>query len=311
MTTKKLSESGTIIESAKADDGVFSVRIIDEGQGSSGYYSRELLQEHGPRTFTKGVKMFMNHPTGNPWDRSITDLAGKFLEDAHYKEVDGVGGLYTTVRVDERWRGFIREYADVIGVSIYVEGEGEERDGVYHVTGFNQNDAYKAADWVIAPGRGGGIVERAMESYRAIETSATAEPGSAPAASRTEKKENLLDPKDFEERMARIEESLAALLPAVTALVESLKPAEKPDVDVAAAAVEADRKATEAGIPVELRTAIVEAAKSGGDVEAALTESKRVVESVKAGILAEAESEGRFGGAAGVTDASTILPKGW
>lgn len=108
-----------------------------------------------------------------------------------------------------------------------------------------------------------------------------------------------------------LSESITALLAVMTPLAESLKPEVKPDVDVAAAAVEADRKAEESEIPVELRTAILEAAKTGGDVDAAIASAKTVVDAVKSRLTESHESEGRFGGAGTVEDAAAYVPKGF
>lgn len=283
MTTKLLQEASSAAPTKVGNRwrGILAV----PGQGSSGFYSEHVLREYGPKAIAPGAKAFINHdPERNP-----RDMIGIYPDGAHYEE--GVG-LVGDLEVFPHWKEFVETVGPHAALSIYMMGESDDEGNITALLPDRQN----GIDLVSYAGlEGSGLVAKLYES--AHKTSATAEPGSAPAASRTEKKENLLDPKDFEERMARIEESLAALLPAVTALVESLKPAEKPDVDVAAAAVEADRKATEAGIPVELRTAIVEAAKSGGDVDAALAESKRVVESVKASVIAEAEADGRFGGA--------------
>lgn len=90
---------------------------------------------------------------------------------------------------------------------------------------------------------------------------------------------------ELAEKVDALSESIQALVGVVTPLAESLKPEEKPEVDVAAAVESAIDKATAADIPKELRASIVEAAKAGADVDAAISEQKAIVEAIKARIV--------------------------
>lgn len=49
-------------EAAFRPDGTFPVKIIAEGWGSSGYYSKTVLSE-AASLYRKGTQMFINHPT--------------------------------------------------------------------------------------------------------------------------------------------------------------------------------------------------------------------------------------------------------
>lgn len=312
MTTRRLYEAGKLVE-GKTSRGTWPIRIITEGQGSSGVYSRELLEQY--KDVFAGRAMFGNHPKdpSKPWERSPFDIRAKLGSEIEYKVVDGVAGLYGEAVVSEDVDKWLEEFHDVIGVSIFASGDGREEDDKWVVESFDGSDPYTSVDFVVAPGRGGGVEARMLEAYRAIETSADAENGSAPAASHS-KESKEQSPMEIEELAAKFDalsESVTTLLSVVTPLAESLKPEVKPEVDVAAAAVEADRKAEESEIPVELRTAILEAAKNGEDVDAAIASAKAVVDAVKSRITESHEPEGRFGGSAKLEEASAYVPKGF
>lgn len=158
-----------------AGKGIFEARLIDEGQGSSGYYSKELLQNYGPTTFSENRPCFANHATEADWEngRDVTKIMGKLVSNAEYREdADGKGALFAKVKVRPEWQEFVEEYMDVIGMSISVSGnavEGEV-DGrqTMIVESFDDTDPYRSVDFVVAAGRG-GKVERMLESARAIE----------------------------------------------------------------------------------------------------------------------------------------------
>lgn len=155
--------------------GVFEARLIDEGQGSSGYYSKELLQKYGPTTFSENRPCFANHATDADWEngRDVTKIMGKLVSNAEYREdADGKGALYAQVKVRPEWVDFVEEYKDVIGMSVSVSGQATEGevDGrqTMIVESFDDTDPYRSVDFVVAAGRG-GKVERMLESAKAIE----------------------------------------------------------------------------------------------------------------------------------------------
>lgn len=169
MSTSRFHESGSLV-AAKGASGVFPVRIITEGKGSSATYTAEVLKTYA-EAFNNSPS-YMNHPLdmNKPWDRDVTTIAGKIISEVRYEEKDGIAALYADLEVDPRWVDFVERYADVIGMSVYIEGTSVERDGQVFAESFNGSDPYKSVDFVVAAGRG-GRVERAMESFRAIESS--------------------------------------------------------------------------------------------------------------------------------------------
>ena len=170
--TIRLNESTSGVPVTSKGNGVFEVRLIQSGWGSSGYYSESLLEEFGPATFTKNRPMFANHPTGGDSTRDVRDIMGKLTSDAEYRD----GSLFAEIKVDERYAAFVDEYKDVIGLSIHASGSGERgemdgREGLL-VESFNTADPYTSVDFVVAAGAG-GKVERMLESAKTIFAEAT------------------------------------------------------------------------------------------------------------------------------------------
>jgi len=268
MSTRKLSEHGTLLESADGK-GKFRVRIITEGRGSSGTYSRKLLEEY--KDVFAGRPMFMNHPKdpSRPEMRDVRDIAGRVAPMVEFMvDDDGIAGLYAEVSVDKRYADFVAEYQDIIGVSIFASGEGRQEGDEYIVESFDRLDSYVSVDYVIAAGRG-GRVERMLESYRQIENSVgqLTVDDVVTAIVEDEKMENQMD-----------EQKIVALFEALTAKVDAL------DVKVSGIVTLSEQAASDVAANVnafdvaeELTTAVA---------EAKLPESgrKRVIESVKAGV---------------------------
>lgn len=285
MTTRKLSEHGALVE-AKATNGVFPIRIITEGEGSSGVYSRELLESHADVFANRA--MFMNHPkdADKPWERDVTSIAAKLGPKVEYREVDGVAGLYGQATVDDRWRSFVENYSDVIGVSVYIAGDGKEQDGKYIVESFDGTDPYASVDFVVAAGRG-GRVERMLESYRQIETSVETDNGAATAdADSKEREQNMDELKALVEALtAKVDEKFVALeakVDSVVQLSESATAADAAKVDALDVADKlAEAKLTESG-----RKRVLESVKSGAAVEDAI----KTETSLRDEILAEART---------------------
>lgn len=293
MSIRKLSEQGALVAS-KAASNVFPVRILTEGKGSSGVYSRELLQEYA-NAFA-GSPSYMNHPKNpdKPSERDVTTIAGRIVSEVAYKVVDDTAGLYADLKVDSRWVEFVEEYADVIGLSIYIEGDGhEDPSGEYIVESFNGDDPYKSVDFVVAAGRG-GRVERAMESFRVIESS-TGSPagvdGAATASVEAKRKE-----KQMEELKALIETlaktvndkfvALEAKVDSVVTLSEQATAATAAQVDAFTVADELSKAVAEAGLPEEGRKRVLEAVRDNGRtiVEAVASEKayiSSIIEKVK------------------------------
>jgi hypothetical protein len=169
-----------LVEKAVRSDGTARVKLISPGWGSSGYYSKEMLQRDGAKVFPKGTHMYMNHPTeqenlDRP-ERDIRDLAGVQETDAAWEDAASTNtgdGLYANVKVFPTYRQFIDEASSAIGVSIRasgtaMEGEAESRHGMIVdslLEGYS-------VDYVTMAGRGGEV----LPLYESARKRITADP---------------------------------------------------------------------------------------------------------------------------------------
>jgi len=163
------SESGELTSEAvplteAASGGNIPIKIIKPGWGSSGYYSKEVLQRDGPKVFKAGTHMYIDHPTpqeeaARP-ERSVSNLAAVLASDAQWMENGKAGpGLYATAKVFGDQAAAIAERGQHIGVSIRAlgqarAGEAEGRKGpiIEAIT------VGKSVDFVTLPGAGGAVL---------------------------------------------------------------------------------------------------------------------------------------------------------
>jgi len=159
-----ITEAGAV--TAKTG-GRLRIKIIDEGQGSSGFYPAEVLEQAATdKVFKAGTLMFADHPTeSEDWqrpERSIKDLAGVLATDAVYED----GALYAEAKVFSGWREPLAEMADTIGVSIRAGAEvAIEDNGGGPVQVIKRLTYAASVDFVTMAGRGGAILE-VLESAR-------------------------------------------------------------------------------------------------------------------------------------------------
>jgi len=155
-----------LIEAKTDDNGTIPIKIIDPGWGSSGYYSREVLQQAvNARVYAAGTQMFWNHPSKTDEkdrpERDLRDLAGVLTEDAWWDERGPKGpGVYARAKVFSPYRDAVAEMGPYIGLSHYVwgeskpgEAEGKKGDIITRIV------AARSVDFVTVPGRGGAIAE--------------------------------------------------------------------------------------------------------------------------------------------------------
>jgi len=181
-------------------DGTMEIKIIQPGWGTSGYYSADVLKRDGPKVFTEGLQMFLDHPTVTEEmerpERSVRDLAASLVSTASYKENHPDGpGLYADALVQQPYRDFLADLAPNIGVSINAEGKAttgkaEGRDGRL----IQSIEHARSVDFVTAAGAGGQICQL-YESRR--------------------------QPTQEDEDMTKLEEAIAAQHDAETKLTEA------------------------------------------------------------------------------------------
>lgn len=272
MTAQLLRESGG---SLRAREGKWSATLLTPGQGSSGFYSEEMLSEFGPKAFRKGTKLWFGHPKDDegPGDRDPRDQWGVLDEDATYEPGEGVVGK---IRLLPHWKDVVESLGDQASLSIYAMGESDE-DGnitalVEHVT--------NSIDIVSYPGREGSGLKKKLEAARAAFKPAST---SAPEHTQEEHMEKVLEAiKALSDRFdAFLAEQKEAAEKAAQAEADAKAAQEKVGdaVEAAVARVEAVKAAK---LLASLEAPLVEAAKRGEDVTEGLEAAKKVMEEAAA-----------------------------
>jgi len=245
---RPIFEAATLVSESPREDGAWKVRIISEGQGSSGYYSRDLLESF--HHVFNDVLSFKNHPTGwdGPEDRDFTMIAGEILGETWTEDDErGMAAVYGWYLPDEEYRPKLERYKKKLGVSIFAMGEGEwdDRTGNFIVTEFTE-DPYTSVDVVIAAGARGKLLESAKKAY-----ASRVENASADSAGVTEE-EGLSEMAEKD-----VLDAIGKLTVAVEALTESGKKEAQATVDA-----DALQTAAEAGVKAYAdATAAIDAAE--------------------------------------------------
>lgn len=265
--TVSLNES--LAFSATGSGKKWRIKVIESGWGSSGYYPAEMLAEFGPQVFTKGTKVFMNHPgiseANDRPERDVNQLAGKLVSDAQF---DG-SGLVADVEFYSHFAPIIKEMAGDVGLSIRAMGdsrlgEAEGRQGP--IIESMVADPLTSVDVVTVAGAGGKFLSL-LESYKAKDDEAT-----SLSESVSEGNESMITKEEFEAAFADLKsvlvEAISPLSESVKTLVESATPAETEGTDEAAEEVpavdpvEIAEKFNESGLPKISLKRVAEAMKS-------------------------------------------------
>lgn len=248
----------------------WSVKVIESGWGSSGYYPAAMLQEFGPQVFKKGTKVFMNHPSVNEEsdrpERDVNQLAGKLVSDAKF---DGTG-LVAEVEFYSHFAPIIKEMAGDVGLSIRALGEsrvGEAEGRQGPIIEALVADPLTSVDVVTVAGAGGKFLSL-LESYTRKD-----EEASVLSESVSEGNEMTITKDEFDAAIADVKatfvEAFGPLSESVKVLVESATPAETDEAAEEAAEevaavdpVEVAEKFNESGLPRISLKRVAEAMKS-------------------------------------------------
>lgn len=161
----------TITESVGLTAGTgrrYRARLIEGDRwGSSGYYSREMLERDGPQVWPYGTAVYLDHPgiaeQHDRPERSVRDLAGKITTAPVYEG----DGLYADVEFYPHIAPIIEAMWEDVGMSIRAAGTAEtgERDGRTGpiITSLSEG---VSVDVVTRAGAGGKLVAL-LESARA------------------------------------------------------------------------------------------------------------------------------------------------
>lgn len=256
--------------------------IATPGQGSSGYYSEEVLKRDAAKIVPAGGQSFINHDAS----RNPKDLLGVFPEGSYWSDEDNavVGDL----QVFSHWAAFVEEVAPHVGMSLYAMGESDDDGNVTAIV----EDRMNGCDLVARPGLiGSGIVEKLYES--------------AIQAGSTKPSTTVVQEDEGDTNMEDVKKALADLTNLVGTLVAEKETAVAAEAQVTAdemavaQAIESYSAAVKAVDEAELldvqRAEILEAAKKpGADVTALVESAKKIrdaaIEAVK---IREGESSGR------------------
>jgi len=108
------------------------VKIISPGRGSSGYYTKEVLQRDGPKIFDRGTLMYINHATPaeesqrpeGDWSKLAAVTTARAAWDDNGK--DGPA-LYAPAKVFSGHAAEVAEKAPHTGVSIRASGTRDDK----------------------------------------------------------------------------------------------------------------------------------------------------------------------------------------
>lgn len=151
-------------ERALRSDGTIGVKIIKPGWGTSGYYSKAMLERDIPKVFPVGTQMFWNHDTAmeeaeRP-EGDLSRLAAVTVSAPIWLDNGAKGpGMYADVRPFAGYAEAIDEIGEHIGVSIralgrHRLGEAEGKRGKL----IDELVIGKSVDFVTVPGAGGAIL---------------------------------------------------------------------------------------------------------------------------------------------------------
>lgn len=307
---KRLNESGSF---AEAVGGVHRAVLISQGLGSSAYYGPEFFTEENAAALADALS-FPGHPEWSPADRDPLSAIAWIGETVEI-ETDEAGNkrFVSTYNIPESRadvREYLRDFGKKLGLSIYIEGEGEfdSNTGLFHAKTLNANDPYRSVDLVVAAGRGGMLLEGAKPGSR----NDFAEAQRRLAALRENKASAPAEEENEETEMTVEEQIAAAIKPLadkidtlVTAKEEAAKADLQAQVDEAAvqAAVESRLEQfaadstliNEAGLTESQKAEAMALAKSGGDVKSFVEAAKKVLDEARALV----ESNGKTGDVAG------------
>lgn len=197
--------SDVIMLTEAGSGSTIPIKIIQPGWGSSGYYSKEVLQRDGPKVFPAGTHMYMDHPTAQEEaarpERSVKDLAAVTMSDAHWMDEGKDGpGLYAEAKPFSDSAQRIKEMAHHIGVSIRASGQAENgevegRKGPV-IKSITQG---KSIDFVTQAGAGGKVLAESARNQSAAANLSADDPGG-----------QTVEGKELLERLQKLENDLTS-----------------------------------------------------------------------------------------------------
>lgn len=264
MTGTLIHESVTT--APRKTKGVWRVRLIEaDVMGSSGYYSAEVLRRDGPTAFPAGTHVYMDHPTTSEDferpERSLRDLAGALVENAHYEDGPDGKGLFARVQFFPDHKDQVEAMAPVVGMSIRAAGTIEESEAGRIVTS-------------IAHGLSVDIVTHAGAGGRLIEMTEAAKPSAAaPQVANLSEADKAV--------MTGLQTGVATLNTTMEKLVSFMEESKaKKDEEGKLTVGQVSAKLVESGLPAPSQKRLAESYKDGDDLDKAIEDEKTYVASL-------------------------------
>lgn len=309
-----MSKSVKFNESAKAvlveKDGTYEVTLLTPGQGTTAYYTEELIERDAPAAFPKGTHVYLDHLQEGEV-RTTQKLVGTLVEDTTIRESDGAA--INRLKPFRHWADFVEDIREAVALSINSAGKAVEGmiEGKKVVLAESLTPSVmNTVDIVPWGGRQGSGFNESLQS----------------ALNHADEDDQAGDPDAGDEnegtKMELDEASVTALSLAISkevgaTLAEALapKPTEKDENADRLETVEAVQAVESAEVPASVKTRLLEGIKDGSlGVDAVKAEVAQVV-ALREEIVAETEAkfnESVIVGAAGAAS-KTEAPKvsGW
>lgn len=259
------------------------------GQGSSGYYSAEVLKEYGPAALHPGAQAFINHDDS----RNPKDMIGTYPDGGYWDEDEQA--LLAELEVFSHYEKFVEEVGPHCGVSIYMGGKKDRDGNVLSITPKRSN----GVDLVSQPGLlGSGLAEKLYESAQA---QSSQEPGADSVQDDNRKVQDM----DIEARLDKLTASVDALVAdRASAKAAEAQAAEatvnQEAIETAvqeALAVYAERldAIEDADLTQFQRDSLREEAQKGVDVLPLIESATKTTAAIKDALLKESEAAGKPG----------------
>lgn len=282
--TKQIKLTESVNEApVKGKAGRWRVVVAVPGQGSSGFYSEEVLKRDAEKIVPPGGQAFINHDSSrNPKDMIGTYPEGSFWDDEK-------GYVVAEMETFSHWADFVEEVGPHCGMSLYAAGKADEDNNVLEIV----EDRLNGCDLVARPGLlGSGIVEKLYES-------AVAGSDETPGARQVKETKETGMEKEILEALEAVKESLAQLVSEKVA-EEAADAQAEADQTAVTSAVEAYDNAVKLIDDADLLDVQVEAlrkaALEGKDVEPLIEEAKAVKEAAVKSLSESKQEETTFVG---------------
>ena len=256
------------------------VRLITEGQGSTGFYTKEALQGSFAEAFPVGTHMYIDHATeAETYERpegTLTKLAAVIAETPHWQDAPEPG-MYATIEVVEQWAPFIEQVSDIIGVSVHCGATLMQDDDLVTageptppvIESFIPSPV-NSVDFVTVPGAGGRLVE-ALESFK--------NGNAIMDGSNKHNSERKRMDTEFKEALEALDTKLSALVEALSD--KAKKKAKEEEEDKAKKAKEAILALADSDLPEVSRVRVAEAIARGYDAKTIMDRETKLVESIR------------------------------